>query len=94
MPNPLTIELTVEQHRELETVRDNHELPYMRERATAILKIADGQSGRQVALHGLLKERDPDTVYSWVHRYQEEGTAGLNIKPGRGRKSAFSPSAR
>lgn len=94
MPNPLSIELTVEQRRELETIRDNHELPYLRERATALLKIADGQSGRQVALHGLLKERDPDTVYSWVHRYQEEGTTGLGIRPGRGRKAAFSPSVR
>ena len=28
-----------------------------------ILKIADGMSGRQVALNGLLKRRKPDTVY-------------------------------
>lgn len=91
MANPLTLELTKEQRRELEEVRDNHGLPYMRERATALLKVADGQSGRQVALQGLLKERDPDTVYSWIHRYQAEGIAGLGIRPGRGRKAAFSP---
>jgi transposase len=48
---------------------------------------------RQVALSGLLKPRDPDTVYSWIRRYQAEGLDGLLIKPGRGRKPAFSPSA-
>lgn len=91
MPTPLTIELTPEQRQELEAIRKHDPLPYRRERATALLKIADGQSGRQVALHGLLQERDPDTVYSWVRRFQEEGVRGLQIKPGRGRKPAFFP---
>ena len=94
MPNPLTVALTPEQRRELEQVRDHHEKPYVRERASAVLKIADGMSGRQVALTGLLKPRDPDTVYAWFHAYQAEGLVGLLIKPGRGRKPAFSPSAR
>jgi transposase len=94
MPKPLTIELSAEQRRELQHVRDHHGLPYVRERAGAILKIAEGMSGRQVALHGLLKERDPDSVYTWFHRYEAEGVAGLVIQPGRGRKPAFSPSAR
>ncbi len=93
MPKPLSIELTVEQRRELEYVRDHDKLSYVRERASAILKIDDGETGRQVALHGLLKERDPDSVYTWLHRYQAEGLTGLRIKPGRGRKPAFSPSA-
>lgn len=93
MGQPLTIRLTPEQRRELEYTRDHHEKPYVRERASAILKIADGLSGRQVALSGLLKQRDPDSVYTWVHRYQAEGLAGLVIRPGRGRKPAFSPSA-
>ena len=93
MAKPLTIELTPEQRGELEEARDHHEKPYVRERASAVLKIADGMTGRQVALYGLLKERDPDTVYGWFHRYQAEGLAGLIIRPGRGRKPAFSPSA-
>jgi transposase len=93
MPKPLSLELTAEQRRELEYTRDHDKLSYVRERAGAILKVADGETGRQVALHGLLKERDPDSVYTWVHRYQTEGLAGLRIKPGRGRKPAFSPSA-
>ena len=68
MAKPLVIQLTVEQRQELEEARDQDEKPYIRERAAAILKIADGMSGRQVALFGLLKQRDPDTVYSWFHR--------------------------
>jgi transposase len=63
----------------------------MRERAAAMLKIAEGKTPRQVALNGLLKPRGPDTVYDWVHRYQQEGIAGLPIKPGRGRKPAYFP---
>ena len=93
MPKPLTVTLTPEQRNELERVRDRHKKPYVRERAAAILKIADGMSGRQVALNGLLKRRKTDTVYAWVRRYQTEGLTGLLVKPGRGRKPAFSPSA-
>ncbi len=92
MPRPLTLELTPEQRQALEDVRDHHEKPYMRERAAALLKIAGGMSGRQVALHGLLKPRCPDTIYAWVRRYQAEGIAGLLVRAGRGRKPAFSPS--
>ena len=94
MAKPLTIDLTGEQQRELEYARDHHKLAYVRERASAVLKIADGMSGRQVALRGLLKRRKTDTVYDWFHRYEAEGLAGLKIKSGRGRKPAFSPSAR
>lgn len=91
MSKLITICLTPEQREQLEQMRDTDKCPYMRERATAILKIADGMSGRQVALNGLLKSRKPDTVYDWVRRYQAEGIAGLPIKPGRGRKPAYSP---
>jgi len=43
----------------------------------------------QVALNGLLRPRDPDTIYTWVRRYQAEGFQGLVIKPGQGRKPAI-----
>ena len=91
MPKPLVLILTPEQRADLEWARDHHPLPYVRERAAALLKIADEQSGRQVALHGLLKKRYPDTVYDWVKRFKAEGMPGLLVKPGRGRKPAFSP---
>jgi hypothetical protein len=92
MAKPLEIRLTEAEKVELEKTRDNHPKPYMRERCAAILKIAEGESGHQVALHGLYKQRQPDTIYSWVDRYQEVGINGLYIQAGRGRKAGFFPS--
>ena len=94
MPVPLKIELTTDQRAELEQGRDNHPKAYIRERCAALLKIAAGHSGHQVALTGLYKPRAPDTVYAWVHRYLSDGLAGLLIRSGRGRKAAFSPTLR
>ena len=91
MPKPLTRDLSAAERDRLEAARDHHNKPYMRERATALLKIADGWSGRRVAREGLLKERKPDTVYAWFHRYQDDGFDSLFISEGRGRKPAFSP---
>ncbi len=72
-----TIALTAEQRRELTECRDHHRRPDMRERCAAILKIADGHSPHWVACHGLLKPRDPDTVYNWLTIYQTQGIVGL-----------------
>ena len=91
MPKLISICLTMEQQELLEQIRDTDKRPYMRERSAAMLKIAEGITPCQVALNGLLKSRKPDTVYDWVHRYQQEGVAGLPVKPGRGRKPAYFP---
>ena|SRR5215211_1121554 len=92
MPAKLRLELTAQEVVDLEDIRDHASKPYLRERAAAILKIAQGNSGREVALHGLLKPHWQDTIYEWVQRYRAEGKAGLEIRSGRGRKPAFSPS--
>lgn len=92
MPKRRYFNPTEEEILELETVRDTHEKPYMREKASALLKIAAGQSPHSVALYGLLRPRDPDAIYSWLDRYEAEGVEGLLVKDGRGRKPAFSPS--
>jgi hypothetical protein len=76
-----TLILTEEQRRELVRLRDHDERPYVRERGAAMLKIADGHSPHRVASQGLLKPRDPDTVYAWMGRYQASGTAGLIAHP-------------
>ena len=89
-----TLTLTPAQHRELERLRDHGPKPYLRERAAALLKVAAGQPATVVARQGLLRRRRRESVYSWLNRYQAEGLAGLYIRPGRGRKPAFSPSAR
>lgn len=91
MPKPLRLVLSEKQVLELKHLRDHDPEPHLREKAAALLKIGDGQSGRAVALHGLYKHRRPDTIYEWVRRYQADGIAGLPVKPGRGRKPAFSP---
>lgn len=77
---------------ELQRARDHHPKPYIRTRAAAILKVAAGQSIRQVALYGLLWPYEPEAVKDWIDRYRSEGLSGLTVRPGRGRKPAFSPS--
>ena len=72
-------------------MRDNDDKAYKRERAAAILKVAAGQSVRQVALNGLLKKRKPETVGIWLDRLEAEGLSGLTIRDGRGRKAAYEP---
>ena len=85
------LELTESEIQALVDLRDKGEPAYLRERATALLKIHQGFSPHEVARRGLLKPRDPDTVYAWLRRYREHGISGLSNKPGRGRKPAFSP---
>ena len=85
------LELTETEIQALVDLRDKGEPAYLRERATALLKIHQGSSPHEVARKGLLKARDPDTVYAWLRRYREHGILGLSNKPGRGRKPAFSP---
>lgn len=86
------VRLSGEQRAELTAMRDQHAKAYLRERAAAILKVANGQSVRQVAQHGLLKRREPETVSGWIDRYQQQGLDGLLVKAGRGRKPVFFPS--
>jgi hypothetical protein len=87
---PRLLLLSKHERQTLEQARDHHPTPYMRERAAALLRIAAGESAHHVAVAGLLRARDPDTLYTWLSRYQSEGVAGLfNHRKGRG----FSPSA-
>lgn len=76
-----TLVLTEGQRQELLELRDHDGRPYVRERGAAILKIAEGLSPHRVARQGLLKPRDPDTVYAWLDRYQTSGVAGLIAHP-------------
>jgi transposase len=91
MPVPRTLTLSDQQRYELIRTRDTHPKAYVRERAAALLKIADGTSPLAVAKRGLLRRRDPGTVYDWLNRFEKDGPKGLLITPGRGRKPAFSP---
>ena len=83
--------LTEEQRQALEQARDTHPKPHVRERAGALLKIAQGQAAHAVARQGLLKARKPDTVYDWLNAFQQTGLAALEQRP-RHSKRGFSPS--
>jgi transposase len=72
-------------------MRDTGAKSYLRERAAALLKIADGMSAHAVSQQGLYRQRKPDTVYEWLNRYEAEGIDGLYIREGRGRKPAYDP---
>lgn len=85
------LSLNAEQRAQLQRLRDTHPKPYIRERAAALLKLADGHSLSAVARTGLLRPRSRTTVRTWLQRFQAEDLAGLGIRKGRGRKPAFSP---
>ncbi len=83
-----TLILSLDQRQQLEELRDTSPKPYLRERAGALLKVADGMAAYAVSQSGLLKVREPDTVYAWLDRYQAQGLEGLISLP---RRKAFSP---
>jgi hypothetical protein len=72
-----TLELKSRQRQELAEYRDHDPRPYLRERCGALLKIAAGATAHAVARWGLLKPRDPDTLYGWLRIYEAEGVSGL-----------------
>lgn len=82
-----TLELTELQRAELERIRDRDSRAYLREKAAALLKIADGHSPHWVAAHGLLKPRHKETIYGWLNHYLK--TQQLPVRPACRR--SFSP---
>lgn len=89
MPKARQVVLSKEQKDELLQARDHHPKAYVRVKAAAILKVAAGQSMRQVAANGLLKAVKEEVVSDWIDRYLEQGLPGLLVRQGRGRKPAF-----
>lgn len=77
MPKRRELSLTNGQREELIEHRNHHQRPDVREKAAALLKIAEGAAPHWVAKSGLLKPRDPDTVYGWLQIYLDEGFEGL-----------------
>ncbi len=91
MPAAYHLILTPDQTAELQELRDHAPLPYVRERAAVLLKMAHGLSILGVARHGGLKPHHEDTVRGWLRRYLAQGRTGLLIRKGRGRKPASFP---
>ncbi|MBA2754585.1 MAG: hypothetical protein H0U40_09020 [Chloroflexia bacterium] len=71
-----TLSLTPDQAGELTARRDRDPRPWVREQCAAMLKFAAG-AAPAVARTGLLRPRDPDTVYGWLTRYERQGLAGI-----------------
>lgn len=84
-----TLEFEPYQCQTLEQMRDHPPVPYLREKAAALLKIASGQSISDVAQNGLLKRRKVDTVRGWVKAYRGYGLGGLY--QAHRRRRTFSP---
>lgn len=91
MPKRYYIELSEEEREQLERWTRNPPRPYLRYRARAILRVAAGEPICKVA-PSLRIRVHRNTVSEWVRRFLAEGIEGLKIRPGRGRKPAFSPS--
>ncbi|HZC77395.1 MAG TPA: hypothetical protein VE258_06570 [Ktedonobacterales bacterium] len=66
MPRPLQLSLTSVERAALLGARDHHAKAYLRERAAAIVRVADGWSARAVARSGCRKPRRVETVGRWV----------------------------
>jgi hypothetical protein len=77
MPARRTLALGPEQRTLLVQHRDHDPRPHVRERCAAVLKVADGLSPHAVARSGLLRPRDPDTLYAWLDFYQQGGLPSL-----------------
>jgi transposase len=85
-----TLALSPAQRGALEAHRDHDPRPYVRERCAALVKIADGMSPHAVAQRGLLRARDPDTVYGWLATYEARGLAGVIARQhGGARRGCF-----
>ena len=82
-----TLVLTAEERTALEQMRDRDARPHLREKAAALLKIAEGQAAYQVALTGLHKPRHPATVYGWLRDWQKART----VKVRTATRGPFSP---
>ena len=85
-----TLTLSPAQQQELTDLRDRTKHEYIRERCAALLKIVSGRSAHWVAHHGLLRPRDPDTVYKWMDLYETHGISALeHHRQGGNRRGAL-----
>lgn len=58
------------------------EHPRTRERLIALYEICEGKSATQI---GKESNRNPETVMSWVHKYNQKGLAALKYQRSGGR---------
>ena len=78
------IELTEENRQELENGYRNGKSHAFRQRCQMVLLKSEQRTSLEI---GKLVGSCEMTVNNWLKRYQEEGFKGLQMRPGRGRKS-------
>jgi hypothetical protein len=80
----LTVYLTPAERRTLRAWQRARTLPAgLARRARIILLLADGMPITTIATTvGMSRPQ----VYKWIHRFRQEGLAGLHAKPGPGRR--------
>ena len=84
MPRIIVIELSAAQRAALEAGHRNGASPAFGRRCQMILLKSGGRTSSEVAeIVGVCEM----SVHNWVHRYQDQGLAGLETRPGRGRKA-------
>lgn len=77
------LKVTEEQMEGLRALMKRGEKPHVRVKATALWNLGRGKSREEVAdVLGVSKA----SVSTWTNRFRAEGIAGLDIRPGRGRK--------
>lgn len=83
----LKITLNEIKRAELENGYQNGESHTFRQHCQMVLLKADGRKTKEIAdFFGCCQK----SVNDWLHRYKQDGVAGLRIKAGRGRPAIFS----
>jgi transposase len=78
MPRTLTFHLNETQQAEITTAMKRDKRPEVRQRATAVRLLTQGEKPAVVAQAMAVSEV---TIYAWWHRYQEGGVEGLANRP-------------
>ena len=87
--SPDRIDLTDEQRSALESLARSYTLPYWQVlRAQMVLLAAQGLRNDQIAQRLNCRR---EVVSQWRKRFFEQGMAGLEDRPRRGRPATFSP---
>ena len=90
--SPYTIDLTADQRAVLEAQARRYTLPYRDVvRAKIVLLAAEGLGNDQIAAR---LDTRREIVSKWRKRFFEQGLAGLEERPRRGRPSVFPPGGR
>ena len=84
MPKVTVIELDCAARLALQRGYEQGHSAAFRKRCQMILLKSQGRTSSEI---GQIVGSCEMSVHNWVHRYQQEGLAGLHTKPGRGRRA-------